>query len=115
MTNKLGVGLAVAVALLASGCSAASKEAPPAPSSAAPSVSPTEKGAIAKPPKAFSQTMNTADGKSALESQGYNVQIQWGLGRQDKPLSACTISAVDGLRGDSPPAGTTVYLTVNCP
>ena len=105
---------AVGFAVLGAGCSTATKEAPPAPASSAPAVTPTEK-AIVPPPKAFSQNMNAADGKAALEGQGYSVQINWGIGRQDRPLSTCNISSVDGLRGNSPPAGTTVYLTVSCP
>lgn len=110
-TALTAAGLA-SVAVLIAGCSTATKEAPP--SSTAPAVSPTEK-AINTPPKGFSQTMNAADGKAALENQGYSVQINWGIGRQDRPLSSCNIASVDGLRGDSPPMGTTVYLTVTCP
>lgn len=121
-TSRITAALGAAgLALLVAGCSTATKEAPPATpvSGVTPiekAITPTEKAVLPKPPpKAFSQSMNAADGKSALESQGYTVQINWGAGRQDRGLAACTISSVDGLRGDSPPAGTTVYLTVACP
>jgi hypothetical protein len=30
------------------------------------------------------------------------------------PLSQCKVASVDGMRGDHPPANTTVYLTVAC-
>ena len=99
ITVIIALGVA-GIAAAAAGCSTGAKEeAPPASS----------KPASSKP------GMNAADGKSALESEGYNVQITWGLGRQDQPLSSCTISSVDGLRGNNPPDNTTVYLTVNCP
>ena len=119
ITVIIALGVA-GIAAAAAGCSTGAKEeTPPAsskPASSKPAVvSPTEKGVFSTPPRAFNQGMNAADGKSALESEGYNVQITWGLGRQDQPLSTCTISSVDGLRGNNPPDNTTVYLTVNCP
>ena len=46
-----------------------------------------------------------------LEARGYNVQIN---GIQDAPLERCTVNDVDGLDGPAP-AGSTVYVTVNCP
>jgi hypothetical protein len=30
------------------------------------------------------------------------------------PLSQCKVASADGMRGDHPPANTTVYLTVAC-
>jgi hypothetical protein len=85
-------------------------------SSSAPAPSPTEKGVVIMPPKAFSPNLNAADGVLALQSQGYIVQLNNGGGYSaDRPLSACKITGVDGLRGDHPPANTTVYLTVSCP
>lgn len=89
-------------------------EKPAAP--AAPAVAPTEKALIPPPPKAFSQNMNAADGIAALESEGYNVEINWGVGkRNEQNLSLCRISDVSGLRGSGAVVpGTSVYLTVNC-
>lgn len=59
--------------------------------------------------------MNAADGIQALESDGYNVEINWGGGRTDQSLSLCRMGAVDGLRGSgAKTAGTSVYVTVIC-
>lgn len=78
--------------------------------------SPTEKGVIQMPPRAFNQNQNAADGMLALQSQGYIVQFNYAAGSgTDRPLSECKITGVDGLRGDNPPANTTVFLTVSCP
>jgi len=67
------------------------------------------------PPRAFNQNMNAADGIVALQSEGYNVQINWGGGRTDESLSLCRMGAVDGLRGSGTvQPGTTVYVTVIC-
>ena len=64
---------------------------------------------------AFSPTMNAADGISTLESEGYNVEINWGGGRTDQNLSQCRISGVDGMRGSGAAIpGTSVYVTVVC-
>ena len=64
---------------------------------------------------AFSPTMNAADGISTLESEGYNVEINWGGGRTDQNLSLCRISGVDGMRGSGAVIpGTSVYVTVVC-
>ena len=98
------------------GCSKGSQEAPP-PSASAPAAipSPTEKGVINMPPRAYSPGMNAADGIRALESEGYTVSINWGGGRQDQPLSMCRIGGVDGLRGSGAvTSGTNVYVTVVC-
>jgi hypothetical protein len=109
----LGVGL------LSAGCSKSSQPAP-APStsstsSSSVSVQPTEKGAINMPPRAFNEGMNAADGILALESEGYNVSVNWGAGRQDQSLSLCRIGSVDGMRGSGAvKPGTTVYVTVIC-
>lgn len=95
-------------------CSSTTK---PAPENSAPpaAVQSTEKAAIKPPPRAFNQNMNAADGISALESEGYNVEINWGGGRQDQNLSLCRIGNVDGLRGSgSVKPGTSVYVTVIC-
>ena len=78
------------------------------------SIQPTEKGAINMPPRAFNG-MNAADGILALESEGYNVEINWGGGRTDQSLSLCRIGSVDGMRGSGAvKPGTTVYVTVVC-
>ncbi len=106
----------VAVALVSAACGA-SKEAPPtAPSGSSARPSATEKGVIKAPKQAFNPNGNAADGIAALESQGYTVVVQNGGGDPGKrnPLSQCRIAGVDGLRGDTPPENTTVYLTVAC-
>lgn len=98
-------------------CSAPTAEKPAEkPAAPAPAVAPTEKALIPPPPKAFSQNMNAADGIAALESEGYNVEINWGVGkRNEQNLSLCRISDVSGLRGSGAVVpGTSVYLTVNC-
>ena len=94
-------------------CSSSTK---PVPENSAPAVvQPTEKGAVKPPPRAFNQNMNAADGIAALESEGYNVEINWGGGRQDQNLSLCRIGGVDGLRGSGAvKPGTSVYVTVVC-
>ena len=61
------------------------------------------------------QNMNAADGIAALQSEGYDVQINWGGGRTDDALSQCRISGVDGLRTTTTVTpGTSVYVTVVC-
>lgn len=105
-------GLVIVGASALSACSAPAVEKPQAP---APAVQPTEKAAV-PPPKAFSQNMNAAEGISALEAEGYNVEINWGGGKRDEQnLSLCRISDVNGLRGSGATVpGTTVYLTIVC-
>ncbi|PND57328.1 hypothetical protein CRM90_12285 [Mycobacterium sp. ENV421] len=111
----------VAVAGLSAGCGQSSKESPSSTTSSSastskPAPSPTEKGVIQMPPRAFNQNQNAADGMLALQSQGYNVQYNFSAGSgSDRPLSECKITGVDGLQGDHPPANTTVYLTISCP
>lgn len=110
----------VAAVGLSAGCGQSSKESPSSTTSATsstskPAPSPTEKGILPMPPRAFNQNQNAADGILALQSQGYLVQTQIGDGDKNSPLSACKISGVDGLRGDSPPPNTTVFLTLSCP
>ncbi len=84
-------------------------------STSKPAPSPTEKGILQMPPRAFNQNQNAADGVLALQSQGYLVSINIGDGDKNSALSACKITGVDGLRGDHPPANTTVFLTLSCP
>ena len=112
-----GGAVLVGIGMLSAGCSSSSKETPTTTTSSKPAApSPTEKGVLPPPPQAFNPNMNAADGKSALEREGYSVQLNAGSGYSaDRPLSNCTITGVDGLRGDHPPANTTVYLTVSCP
>lgn len=111
VVSALGGLLILGAASLSAGCS--KPEVAKTPSTA--SVQPTEKGIVKPPPKAFSQNMNAADGISALESEGYNVEINWGGGRQDQNLSLCRIGGVDGLRGSGAvKPGTSVYVTVVC-
>lgn len=114
---KIAVGsLVVVAAALPAACSKSTEPAPaPSTSSSPASVQPTEKAAINLPPRAFNEGMNAADGILALESEGYNVKINWGGGRQDQSLSLCRIGSVDGMRGSGAVApGTTVYVTVIC-
>ena len=108
---------ALGAVVLPTGCSKSTSPAP-APSSApssSVSVQPTMKGTMNMPPRAFNENMNAADGILALESEGYNVEINWGGGRTDQNLSLCRIGRVDGLRGSgSTQPGTSVYVTVIC-
>ena len=108
----------VAAVGLSAGCGQSSKESPSSTTSTTskPAPSPTEKGVTQMPPQAFNQNQNAADGMLALQSQGDNVQFNYSAGSgTDRPLSECKITGVDGLRGDHPPANTTVFLTVSCP
>lgn len=106
-------GLVIVGASALPACSAPAVEKPQGP---APAVQPTEKALVPPPPKAFSQNMNAADGISALEAEGYNVEINWGGGkRNEQNLSLCRISDVNGLRGSGATVpGSTVYLTIVC-
>jgi len=97
----------VGTAALSAGCGSPAKEAPP---SSAVLPAPAEKGLRGVPPQAFNPNMNAADAIVALQSEGYNVVVQNGM----PPLSHCRVSSADGMRGDTPPANTTVYLTVAC-
>ncbi len=117
VTLVAGGAALIGAGAVTAGCSSSNKEpAPSSTSSSAAPVTPTEKGVVIMPPKAFNQNMNAADGVLALESEGYTVQFNSGGGyAADRPLSACKITGVDGLRGDHPPANTTVYLTLSCP
>ena len=112
-----GTLVVIGAGLLLTGCSKSTEPAP-APSQSSSrtvSVEPTEKGTIKMPPRAFNQNMNAADGILALESEGYNVAINWGGGRTDQNLSLCRIGGVDGLRGSGAVIpGTSVYVTVIC-
>jgi hypothetical protein len=113
-----GIAVVVGVVGLSAGCGQSSKEGPSSTTStsSAPAPSPTEKGVIQMPPRAFNQNQNAADGMLALQSQGYDVQLNFAAGSgTDRPLSECKITGVDGLRGDHPPANTTVFLTLSCP
>jgi hypothetical protein len=116
----LTAGFAVIVAAvgLSAGCGQSAKESPSTTTATTskPAPSPVEKGVIEMPPRAFNQNQNAADGMLALQSQGYNVQFNIAAGNaNDRPLSECKITGVDGLRGDHPPSNTTVYLTISCP
>jgi hypothetical protein len=113
-----GFAAVVAAVGLSAGCGQSSKESPSSTTATTskPAPSPTEKGVIQMPPRAFNQNQNAADGMLALQSQGYNVQYNFSAGSgTDRPLSECKITGVDGLRGDNPPANTTVFLTISCP
>jgi hypothetical protein len=52
-----------------------------------------------------------------LEDQGYLVQINWVNGYDTKPLSSCTVVAVNNPdhSGAPPATGDTVYVDVRCP
>lgn len=118
ITVVAGGATLVAVGGAAVGCSSSSKDKEPAPSTStsAPAVTPTEKGVINMPPKAFNQNQNAADAMLALESQGYLVQINNGGNYSgNSVLSACKITSVDGYKGNNPPPSTTVFLTLSCP
>ena len=110
----------IAVAGLSAGCGQSAKESPTSTTASSaetskPAPSPTEKGILQMPPRAFNQNQNAADGILALQTQGYLVQVNIGDGDKNSTLSSCKIIGVDGLRGDHPPANTTVYLTLSCP
>jgi hypothetical protein len=52
-----------------------------------------------------------------LQTQGYNVEINWVNGFDTKPLSLCRVTGIDEP-GDAPPSTstfTTVYVDVVCP
>ncbi len=52
-----------------------------------------------------------------LQTQGYNVEINWVNGFDTKPLSLCRVTGIDDP-GDAPPGTetfTTVYVDVVCP
>jgi hypothetical protein len=108
-----GAAVIAGTTALSAGCSSPAKEAPP---SSAVLPAPAEKGLRGVPPQAFNPNMNAADAIVALQSEGYNVVVQTGSGDPGhrNPLSQCKVSGVDGMRGDHPPANTTVYLTVAC-
>lgn len=108
-----GTAVTVGIAALSAGCGSPAKEAPP---SSAVLPSPAEKGLRGIPPQAFNPSMNAADAIVALQSEGYNVVVQTGSGDPGhrNPLSQCRVAGVDGMRGDTPPSNTTVYLTVAC-
>jgi hypothetical protein len=109
----VGMAMIVGTTALSAGCSSPAKEAPP---SSAVVPSPTEKSLRGVPPQAFNPNMNAADAIVALQSEGYSVVVQTGSGDPGRrnPLSQCRVAGVDGMRGDTPPANTTVYLTVAC-
>lgn len=109
----VGVAVITGTAVLSAGCGSPAKEAP---LSSAVLPSPAEKGLRGVPPQAFNPNMNAADAIVALQSEGYNVVVQSGSGDPGhrNPLSQCRVGSVDGMRGDHPPANTTVYLTVAC-
>ena len=118
MQPRLAAALAcaAAVATISAGCGSGTKEAPPPSAPAGVPTAPASKQ-LGPSPRAFNPNGSAEDGKAALESQGYSVVIQnSGGGDPGKrnPLSQCRITSVDGLRGDAPPANTTVYLTVAC-
>jgi hypothetical protein len=52
-----------------------------------------------------------------LESQGYDVQINWVTGYSRAPLSRCRVSGIENpdRSGDNRNTGTTVYVDVVCP
>jgi hypothetical protein len=52
-----------------------------------------------------------------LQSQGYNVQINWLNGFDAKPLSQCVVSGINDPNSSapSPQTFTTVYVDVSCP
>ena len=117
VTVVAGGATLIGAGAMTAGCSSSNREqAPSSTSRSAPAPSPTEKGVINMPPKAFNQNQNAADGMLALESQGYIVQINNGGNYSGQSvLSACKITDVDGLQGSNPPPNTTVYLTLSCP
>ncbi|TPG28276.1 hypothetical protein [Mycolicibacterium hodleri] len=74
-------------------------------------------------PAAAADPSSSANGRSAstvvddLESQGYNVQINWVNGFDTKPLSDCWVTGVNNPGDTAPTDGTftTVYVDVSCP
>lgn len=61
-----------------------------------------------------------ADGADAiiddLQAQGYTVQINWVSGFDTKPLSVCTVTAINNPDSSpQPKTSTTLYVDVSCP
>ncbi|MGH3726627.1 MAG: hypothetical protein ACRDUS_21175 [Mycobacterium sp.] len=54
---------------------------------------------------------------SDLESQGYDVQINYVMGNSDAPLDTCTVLAVHNPNRSGKPVDTftTAYVDVSCP
>lgn len=52
-----------------------------------------------------------------LEAQGYMVRINWVSGFDTKPLSSCTVVAVNNPdhSGAPPQPGDVIYVDVQCP
>ena len=52
-----------------------------------------------------------------LETQGYDVQINWGSGVSSVPLSRCKVTAIHNPNHSAPSENTleTVYVDVSCP
>lgn len=52
-----------------------------------------------------------------LQAQGYLVQINWVSGFDTKPLSSCTVVAVNNPDRSGAPqkSGDTIYVDVQCP
>jgi hypothetical protein len=52
-----------------------------------------------------------------LQSEGYDVQINWVNGFDTQQLSDCTVTGVDNPdhSGAAPKPGDTVYVNVTCP
>lgn len=50
-----------------------------------------------------------------LESEGYNIGINWTRGYPEVPLYECTLVAIHNPDGSGPKDNTTVYLDISCP
>jgi hypothetical protein len=51
-----------------------------------------------------------------LQAQGYTVQINWVSGFDTKPLSVCTVTAINNPDSSpQPKTSTTLYVNVSCP
>jgi Spy/CpxP family protein refolding chaperone len=74
--------------------------------------------AAADPVWPVAGSQSAADTIRDLESQGYNVQINWANGYSTQDLNRCTVNAIhnpDRSATSPPPEFTTVYIDVQCP
>lgn len=74
-------------------------------------------GAAADPVSQTGEGVSASDVIADLQSQGYDVQINWDRGVSSVPLSECWTTGVNNPnRSGGPPEGfTTVYVDVACP
>ncbi|OHT86680.1 hypothetical protein [Mycobacteroides saopaulense] len=73
--------------------------------------------AVADPNWPVAGSGSASETISALESQGYEVQINWVNGNTLTPLVYCTVNGINNpdRSGREVKANTTVYVDVSCP